>query len=335
MDGYARTRCILVLYLCLSCYVYALPRTRANIEQSLPTSNAQVHYNLTNAEIDRPAIDEVSYVDFDPAPTFSSKRPDVCNDCVCGLGRKVRIVGGNVTSVYDYPWLVSMNKKGMFYCAGTVITRRHVLTAAHCLKGFDIRTIKLVLADNDHPSIGSNTIVRRIKTATIHKDFHSYSYDNDIGIIEMDEPVSLNNIVRTACLPEDKAIDYTGALALAVGWGRTGESTQVSDELRKVSLPVLSQEECDNAGYAEKRITENMFCAGYLLEGARDACFGDSGGPLHVKGSHGQLEIMGIVSWGRGCGRPNFPGIYTKLMNYIGWLKDHLGDECICPPPHL
>lgn len=70
-----------------------------------------------------------------------------------------------------------------------------------------------------------------------------------------------------------EAIDYTGAIATVVGWGRTGEAKPVSDELRKVNLPILSQEECDQAGYAKNRITENMFCAGYL-EGERgDACF--------------------------------------------------------------
>lgn len=55
---------------------------------------------------------------------------------VCGVGRKTRIVGGNVTSIHEYPWLVSMTKKGMFYCAGSVISRKHVLTAAHCLEGY-------------------------------------------------------------------------------------------------------------------------------------------------------------------------------------------------------
>lgn len=73
-------------------------------------------------------------------------------------------------------------------------------------------------------------------------------------------------------LPFPEAIDYTGATATVVGWGRTGEDKAVSNELRKVNLPILSQEECDQAGYQKKRITENMFCAGYL-EGGRDACF--------------------------------------------------------------
>ncbi|KAL0134164.1 hypothetical protein PUN28_001180 [Cardiocondyla obscurior] len=315
-------------------WVKTLPNDRWN----LPISNAQVHYNITNVDT-RPTIDELSYVDFDSALTFPSKKPNICNDCVCGVGRKTRIVGGNVTSVYDYPWLVSLNKNGKFYCAGTLISRKHVLTAAHCLEGFDFRTIKLIfLMDSDHSSLGRNTIARRIKSVTIHENYHSYTFNNDIGIIEMDEPISLRGVVRTACLPEDQMIDYTGALATAVGWGRTGETKPLSDELRRVNLPILSKEECDQAGYAKNRITENMLCAGYILHpegtGAQDACFGDSGGPLHVKGIYGQLELIGIISWGRGCGRPNFPGIFTKLTNYIGWLKDRLDSECICPPPH-
>lgn len=70
-----------------------------------------------------------------------------------------------------------------------------------------------------------------------------------------------------------EAIDYTGSLAIAVGWGRTGETKPISDELRKVHLPILSQEECDQAGYAENRIMhDKMLCAGYL-NGERDACF--------------------------------------------------------------
>ncbi|XP_076683204.1 soluble guanylate cyclase 89Db [Andrena cerasifolii] len=291
-----------------------------------------VHYNITNAGFDdlRP-IDEESYIDFNSSPSIHSKRPNVCDNCVCGVGRKIRIVGGNVASVYEYPWIVSMSKQGTFYCAGSLITRRHVLTAAHCMEGFDTKSIKLVLADN-RPNGNQNSIIRRIKSVTLHENFHSYTFNNDIAIIEMDRPVDVNGVVRTACLPEDKAIDYTGATATVVGWGRTSENAPVSEELRKVNLPILSQEECDQAGYQKNRITENMFCAGYL-EGELDACFGDSGGPLHVKGTYGHLEVIGIISWGRGCARPNFPGIYTKLTNYLGWLKDHLDGECVCPPP--
>ncbi|KAI4499079.1 hypothetical protein M0802_005945 [Mischocyttarus mexicanus] len=280
-------------------------------------SNVQMHVDGSNIGFGRlSTIDDTSYIDYDPTNRIPSKRPNVCNDCVCGIGRKTRIVGGNETSVFEYPWLVSMTKQGVFYCAGSLITRRHILTAAHCLEGFETRSIKLVIADSDRTRLASTAIVRRIKSVIIHEEFHTYTFDNDIAIIEMDRPVSLDGIVRTACLPEDKAIDYTGATATVVGWGRTGENKPVSEKLRKVNVPILSQEECDQAGYQKNRLTDNMFCAGYL-DGQRDACFGDSGGPLHVKGSYGHLEVIGIISWGRGCARPNFPGIYTRLNNYM------------------
>ncbi|KAG6795864.1 soluble guanylate cyclase 89Db-like isoform X1 [Apis mellifera caucasica] len=108
----------------------------------------------------------------------------------------------------------------------------------------------------------------------------------------MDRPVNVNGIVRTACLPKDKT-DYTGTTATAVGWGQTGEYEPVSNKLRIVNLPILSKEECDQAGYYKHMITENMFCAGYL-KGEFDACFGDSGGPLHVKNTLGYMEVIGI-----------------------------------------
>ncbi|XP_066591877.1 soluble guanylate cyclase 89Da-like [Prorops nasuta] len=331
-------RSSLALFLCLCLlrdfYAHAFPPNVIQYDNDLPVPIGEYRYNVeSRAHVDdHSSLDEVSYVDFDPASKIPSKRPNICSNCVCGVGRKTRIVGGNTTSVFEYPWLVSMSKQGTFYCAGSLITRRHVLTAAHCMEGFDKRGIRLVLADSNRKNRAPTSIVRRVKSVVTHENFHSYTFNNDIAIIEMDRPVPVDGIVRTACLPEDKAIDYTGALATVVGWGRTGESQPVSDELRKVSLPILSEEECEQAGYQKDRITENMFCAGFL-EGERDACFGDSGGPLHVQGTSGQLEVIGIISWGRGCARPNFPGIYTKLNNYLGWLKDQLADECVCPPP--
>lgn len=71
---------------------------------------------------------------------------------------------------------------------------------------FDIRTIKLVLMDSNRSSIDNNAIVRHIKSVAIHENYRSNTFNNDIAIIEMDEPVSLNSIVRTACLPADSKL---------------------------------------------------------------------------------------------------------------------------------
>lgn len=88
----------------------------------------------------------------------------------------------------------------------------------------------------------------------------------------------MQSIIKDIRIKITDMIDYTGAIGTVVGWGQTAETKPVSNELRKVNLPILSQEECDQAGYAKNRITENMFCAGYILhpDGAvegRDACF--------------------------------------------------------------
>ncbi|XP_012250668.2 trypsin-1-like [Athalia rosae] len=313
---------------CVLALPHPAPRNR---ERNLPTPNAQVHYNLTSAES---GISEETFIDYSPtAAAISKDRPSTCNDCVCGISnRKMRIVGGNITELHEFPWMASFTKRGKFYCAGSLISKKHILTAAHCLEGFNTEDIHIVLGDHNRASREDTVVRRRIKSAQIHENFDPYSYNNDIALVELDKPVQFNGIIRPACLPDNRPIDYAGSMAVVAGWGRTGERESVSDSLRKVDLPILSDEECRMAGYDKKRLTENMFCAGYL-EGQRDACQGDSGGPLHIVGSYGHLEVIGIVSWGRGCARPQFPGIFTKLTNYLGWLRDHLDGQCVCPPP--
>lgn len=125
--------------------------------------------------------------------------------------------------------------------------------------------------------------------------------------------------------------DFADRLSIVAGWGRTSEKLPPSQILREVIVPIWSQEQCTNAGYGKKRITENMMCAGYH-DGKKDACQGDSGGPMHMEGATGSMEIVGLVSWGRGCARPNLPGIYTRVVNYLDWINEKLVNECKCEP---
>ncbi|VEN45707.1 unnamed protein product, partial [Callosobruchus maculatus] len=90
------------------------------------------------------------------------------------------------------------------------------------------------------------------------------------------------------------------------GWGVTIEAGRPSSRLRYVEVPILDQSICMKS-YGRSKITERMLCAGYL-EGGKDACQGDSGGPLVVAGVQ-----VGIVSWGYGCARLGYPGIYTNI----------------------
>lgn len=97
-----------------------------------------------------------------------------------------------------------------------------------------------------------------------------------------------------------------GSLTKVTGWGLTKENGSMSDKLIAVEVPIVSQEDCRSV-YGQSAITSRMICAG-LPEGGKDACQFDSGGPMRYAN-----QLVGIVSWGYGCARPGFPGVYTKI----------------------
>ncbi|KAF2889543.1 hypothetical protein ILUMI_16630, partial [Ignelater luminosus] len=198
----------------------------------------------------------------------------------------------------------------------------------------DAHTITATLGDHDRLDKNrfSTIQVRKIKKAIPYNLFDPSSYNNDIAILELNEALVFDAKIQPVCLPNSGLADYTGQTAVVAGWGRTKERGETSSILQKVDVPVWSKKDCYNSDYGEQRLSENMFCAGYE-KGGKDACQGDSGGPLQVKTPGGNMEVIGVVSWGRGCGRPKLPGIYTKIVNYLHWIQETLNGECLCPPP--
>ncbi|XP_069690541.1 trypsin-like [Periplaneta americana] len=251
--------------------------------------------------------------------------------CVCGKSKDETgaIVGGVETKPGEFPWIVAlMLNSNLFYCAGVLITRYHILTAAHCLKEApEPSDITVILGEYDRSNpMETATEIRSVVSADAHDEFDEPSFDNDIAILKLDSSVDFTPNILPACLPkEDDNKDYVGRIAITAGWGQVGANEASSNILLKVELPVVSLKECKEA-LEGLGITENMLCTGFP-EGKKDACNGDSGGPLHLDG-----EIIGIVSWGIGCGEANTPGVFTKVNNYISWIKEHIDDECLCPP---
>ncbi|KAH1021480.1 hypothetical protein HUJ04_010987 [Dendroctonus ponderosae] len=238
----------------------------------------------------------------------------------CGVvKRESVVVGGNVTNSHEFPWLAGLSHGGEFHCGAALISRKHVITAAHCVNGFDKRDLMVTLGDHDRDSRDrfNHIEVRGIRSVGKHEHFDLATYNNDIAILELDLPVSFNEKMNPVCLPSNCKIN------------ERGDTSQVP---QKIAVPVWSREQCYNSGYGEHKISGNMFCAGYQ-EGRIDACQGDSGCPLQLSNHLGDMELIGVVSWGRGCARPNLPGIYTKVANYLHWIEEHMEGECAYQRP--
>ncbi|XP_058466491.1 trypsin 3A1-like [Malaya genurostris] len=252
-----------------------------------------------------------------------------CN-CVCGLnGRTNRIVGGVETAAHEYPWLAGLFRQGKLYCGASVLTKNYLITAAHCVNAFEPSEIRVYLGG--HNIAKDYTELRRVKRIIDHENFDIFTFNNDIALLELDKPLRYGPTIQPACLPDGSERDLSGSLGIVAGWGRIEEKQPPSKTLRSVVVPIWSQQQCLEAGYGSKKISDNMMCAGYH-DGKKDACQGDSGGPMHKMGNAGSMEVIGVVSWGRGCARPNLPGIYTRIVNYLPWIEEKLAGECLCVP---
>lgn len=263
---------------------------------------------------------------------FGDKRyeaPRRCN-CACGVSnRGSRVVGGSTVLINEYPWVVALKYRGSFYCSGSLINDRYVVTAAHCINGVNHRRVEVELGEHDR-SLPFEAITVRIPVLwwLKHPDFDSKTFNNDIALVRLSREVDYSRIIRPVCLPRP-GFNYTGSQVSVVGWGRTAEDGPAADLLQQVRVPVLSNSACRELSYRPEEITDNMMCAGFS-NGKIDACQGDSGGPVLLSSKNGKIELIGIVSWGQGCGRAGLPGVYTRVANYLNWLEHNTPDACYC-----
>ncbi|KAM9435291.1 trypsin-2-like [Clarias gariepinus] len=218
-----------------------------------------------------------------------------------------KIVGGKECTSHSQPWQVSLNV-GYHFCGGSLINQNWVVSAAHCYKSrLEVRLGEhhIQINEGTEQFISSAKVIR-------HPNYDSWNIDNDIMLIKLNQPASLNGYVQPVALP--RSCPPAGTKCTVSGWGNTMSSTADSNKLQCLEVPILSERDCNNS--YPGMITDAMFCAGYL-EGGKDSCQGDSGGPVVCNN-----ELQGIVSWGYGCAEKNRPGVYAKVCIFTDWISE-------------
>ncbi|KAK2846663.1 hypothetical protein Q5P01_009662 [Channa striata] len=254
-------------------------------------------------------------------------------NCDCGKNRfrASRIVGGQNAEEGEFPWQVSLHVKSYGHvCGASIISSKWLVTAAHCVQD-DGRTRysqpgtwEAQLGLHTQRQIGNSVMKRNLKQIIPHPNYNSYTFDNDIALMELESPVTYSEYIKPICLPASSHDFPAGNSVWITGWGATREGGSAATVLQKAQVRIINSTVCNSLMAGQ--ITSRMLCAG-VLTGGIDACQGDSGGPLSSPStsSSGRMFLAGVVSWGDGCARRNKPGIYTRVTKYRGWIKEKTG----------
>ncbi|XP_067462973.1 vitamin K-dependent protein C [Thunnus thynnus] len=232
------------------------------------------------------------------------------------------MVGGEVGKKGESPWQVLLlNAKGRFHCGGVLIDESWVLTAAHCLDNnlkFSVR-----LGDYERFREEGTEVTLRVKRTFKHPNYYNREMvDNDIALLRLETPAPTTKYIVPVCLPgrkmAERVLHLNGTITVVTGWGSDSlDSNHYSSALNVIKVPLVSHSICTSQ--MSHNISENFLCAGILGQ-RKDTCKGDSGGPM-VTLYRDTWFLVGLVSWGEGCGMEDKLGIYTKVSNYNDWIN--------------
>ncbi|CAH2063811.1 unnamed protein product, partial [Iphiclides podalirius] len=225
---------------------------------------------------------------------------------------QARIVGGREVTCEEFPYQINFIVNNSYFCGGFIISERYVLTAAHCAQNVDPSTVVL----RSGSTFRRNGTIVPIEEVTPYPEYNDPPFDKDIAIIKTAQPIEFNSCAQPIPLPPKGESPKPGTEMTVSGWGRTrqGAST-LPDKLMAVNLTIVDHRLCEIA--YPTTITNNMLCAGNFFLGGKSACQGDSGGVGVIDG-----VARGIVSFGRICGQPFAPSVFTDMSSPL--MRDYI-----------
>jgi secreted trypsin-like serine protease len=261
---------------------------------------------------------------------------DTLQEPTCGVKGEdstawTRVVNGQDATECEWRWQVSLRlaRQGggelKHFCGGAVIDNRWILTAAHCTKKFTAPQVKVVLGDFRKNQTGDTERMYSVEKIIQHPEYNkTISLDYDYALIYLESDIVMNDCVTPVCLKsEDPPI---GTKCWITGWGALSEEGLSPDAMQEGRVEITDVAQCkDIYSKYNQEITSRMLCAvGATTNGLPvDACQGDSGGPLVCQwgaGAGAHWGLHGVSSWGIGCARQGYPGVFSRPSAILPWI---------------
>ncbi|XP_046457593.1 transmembrane protease serine 11D-like [Daphnia pulex] len=305
---------------------YMMPGLLMNYRQHAP-SNIFDRWIYAPSNFELPTVAESPNVEYDGRNLLGKAKFQIaCGGGPAALPQRqiVGIVGGSQAAKNSWPFVVALMANGQVLCGGSLISPTKILTAAHCVERMSLFEISLLTVRLGMHTVGNqalNTrndaqVTRRVSRVVFHNDYNDATSANDIAILTMDKAVTYSSVISPVCLgsPSSNADQFADKQAAVMGWGNLQEGGNPADVLQQVTLQIITNAKC-KASFPDLLTT--MLCA---IAPGKDSCQGDSGGPLVVQSASGIWTQVGIVSFGRGCAQPDFPGVYTRVSAFRSWI---------------
>lgn len=249
------------------------------------------------------------------------------------------IIGGVEARANSIPWQISLS--GTFrnfdeghICGGSIISERYIISAAHCFfpaggmygREWPPKMTYYIRAGIHSLKKKKYAPAQKIEVeeVIVHEGYEPQDgMRDDIALLKLKKPLKFSKQVQPICLPPAKHSWSEKQSYLVTGWGAFGANKDFPDRLRQVIVPHFNNKKCGKQpNYGGGAIHDKVICAGYD-KGGKDACEGDSGGPLATL-LDDKWTLAGVVSWGVGCGGAHSPGVYTNTAMYIDWIHKHM-----------
>ncbi|MBT3162262.1 serine protease [Streptomyces sp. Vc74B-19] len=239
------------------------------------------------------------------------------------------VVGGFPVDVSQSPYTVALSSRDRFggtragqFCGGVAVGRTTVLTAAHCMDKEvlgtapeRLRDLRVIAGRTELLSDRGHEVA--VRSIWVNPEYDGATNSGDFAVLSLAEPLPATSVIGMAGAGDPAY--RSGTAATVYGWGDTTGSGSYAGSLHGARVRVQPDALCEQAypgGSHGTYRAETMLCAGEVA-GGRDACQGDSGGPLVAEG-----RLIGLVSWGAGCGWAGSPGVYTRIsdvLRTLGW----------------